>query len=86
MYCMAHPGITIKKWMDSRGWSEGMLSRISKVKQPTIHRIVTGESKDPRRSNLEKMARAFGRDVEDLYDPDSEPAEQTLDQRAMEFP
>lgn len=85
MYCVAHPGKTIKKWMDAREMSEGALSRLSKVTQPTIHRIITGESRDPRRSNLEKLARVFGRTVDDLYDPDSEPGQLTLDDQATQF-
>lgn len=38
--------------------SEGELSRLSGVPQPTIHRIITGESKEPRPSNLYKIAQA----------------------------
>lgn len=62
-----HPGKTIRKLIDERGMSEGALSKASGVTQPTIHRIITGESKDPRRSNLERIARVFGLEVEDLY-------------------
>lgn len=42
--------------MQSKGWSENELSRQSGVPQPTIHRIITGESKSPRTGNLEKLA------------------------------
>ncbi|MBL3825127.1 MULTISPECIES: LexA family transcriptional regulator [unclassified Marinobacter] len=38
--------------------SEGELSRLSGIPQPTIHRIITGESKEPRPSNLYKIAQA----------------------------
>lgn len=40
--------------------SEGELGRRSGVSQPTIHRIVTGESASPRQENVEKIARALG--------------------------
>lgn len=49
--------------MQQRGWSEGELSRRSGIKQPTIHRIITGESKDPRQGNVERLAFALGIDA-----------------------
>ena len=55
------------------GMSEAELSRRSKVKQPTIHRIITGESKDPRRSNLEAIAKVFGKTAQNAYDDDQAP-------------
>lgn len=67
--------------MAERNWSEGQLSRRSGVKQPTIHRIIVGDSKEPRRSNLEKIARAFGLSVDDLYDSKSKPAKLTATER-----
>lgn len=45
--------------MSSKGWSEGELSRRSGVTQPTIHRIISGESKSPKRDNIERIARAL---------------------------
>lgn len=45
--------------MSSKGWSEGELSRRSGVTQPTIHRIITGESKSPKRDNVERIAKAL---------------------------
>jgi SOS-response transcriptional repressor LexA len=39
--------------------SESELSRRSGVPQPTIHRIVSGESQSPRRENLQRLARAL---------------------------
>jgi transcriptional regulator with XRE-family HTH domain len=82
---MAHPGEIIAKWMSARGLSEGDVARGSKVPQPTIHRIITGESRDPRRSNLEKIAKFFGCSIDDLYDKKAQPGEVQLDQRAEEF-
>jgi len=46
--------------MSERGLSEGELGRRSGVSQPTIHRIVTGESKNPRQDNVEAVAKALG--------------------------
>ena len=66
---MQHPGINIKKWREANDWSEGELARRSKVNQPTIHRIESGESKDPKRPNLEAIAKALGVGLEDLYKP-----------------
>lgn len=47
--------------MAEKGLGENELSRQSGVPQSTIHRILTGESKDPRRSNLEKLEQALAR-------------------------
>lgn len=43
------------------------LARSAKVNQPTIHRILTGESREPRRSNVEKLAAFFGVSTDQLY-------------------
>lgn len=45
--------------MSLKGWSEGELARQANITQPTIHRIITGESKAPKRENIEKIARAL---------------------------
>jgi transcriptional regulator with XRE-family HTH domain len=79
---MSIPGDTIKRWMTDRNWSESDLSRRSGVPQPTIHRIITGFSKSPRREQIEKLSRAFGRPVEDCYDTRTRGAGLTVDQRA----
>lgn len=57
---------SIRKLMLENGWSEGELSRRSGVNQPTIHRIITGTSKDPRNNTLDKIAKAFGSTAEEL--------------------
>jgi len=46
--------------MRRRGWNAGELAERSKVPQPTIHRICSGEHKDPRAGTLRKLAVAFG--------------------------
>ncbi|WP_345894463.1 LexA family protein [Pseudomonas umsongensis] len=54
-----HIGDRISREMSGKGWSEGELSRRSGVTQPTIHRIITGESKSPKRDNVERIAKAL---------------------------
>ncbi|MBY5942802.1 LexA family transcriptional regulator [Halomonas sp. DP5N14-9] len=56
-------GERLRRKLNELGWSEGELSRRSKVKQPTIHRIMSGQSKDPRQGNIEKLAFALGVDA-----------------------
>lgn len=41
-------------------WSEGELSRLSGVPQPTINRILSGDSQSPRQGTVTKLARALG--------------------------
>lgn len=60
-------GERIAKVMSSKGWSEGELGRRSGVPQPTIHRIITGQSTSPRLGNLEQIARALGVTVDSLW-------------------
>lgn len=49
-YAMKHSGIT----------TEAELHRASGINQPTIHRILSGESKSPRHTNIEALAHALG--------------------------
>lgn len=51
---------TLKLVMDAKAMNAYDLEKISGVHQPTIHRIVTGESKDPRSSTVKKLADALG--------------------------
>ena len=53
--------------MNVKGWSEGELSRRSGVTQPTVHRIVSGESKSPKRDNIERIAKALRVSAEWLW-------------------
>jgi SOS-response transcriptional repressor LexA len=46
------------------------LEREAGVPQPTIHRILTGESSDPRTKTLQPLAQYFGVTVADLRDKD----------------
>jgi len=46
------------------------LAGATKVKQPTIHRILSGESQDPKTATLTPIANYFGVSVSDLRDKD----------------
>jgi phage repressor protein C with HTH and peptisase S24 domain len=52
--------------MAARGLSEGALSRLTQVPQPTIHRILKGRSADPRDGTLRPIASVFRITVEEL--------------------
>lgn len=54
-----HIGDRIFSEMNAKGWSEGELARQAGVTQPTVHRIITGESKSPKRENVERIAKAL---------------------------
>lgn len=45
--------------MTELGLSQTELGRLSGVPQPTIHRIMSGESQSPRQQNIEKIAKAL---------------------------
>lgn len=60
-------GERIEAEMQKREWSEGELARRAGINQPTVHRIIKGESKSPRRDNVEAIAKAFGCSVEWLW-------------------
>lgn len=62
---------TLRKLMEDRGENPHSLAAKSGVTQPTIFRILSGDSKDPRRSNIEKLARFFGVPVEQMYGKES---------------
>lgn len=57
--------------------SENQLAEATGVPQPTINRILRGESRDPRDSTLVPIARYFGVSVEALRRGTSEPAPAT---------
>lgn len=52
--------------MAHRGISQNALAMATRVPQPTIQRIIRGESLDPKTSTVEKLARYFGVGVEEL--------------------
>ncbi|MFL1404216.1 helix-turn-helix domain-containing protein [Marinobacter sp. M1N3S26] len=59
----------LRKLMDKRGISQYKLASLSGVPQPTIQRILSGESKNPKADTLSKLSRALGSDdFDDRYD------------------
>lgn len=72
-YLFAHSSETmglrenLRALMEYAGENPHSLAIKTNVTQPTIFRILSGDSKDPRRSNVEKLARFFGVKAEDLY-------------------
>jgi SOS-response transcriptional repressor LexA len=63
---MAFSGQLIGRLLTERlkelGWNETELARRAGVAQPTTHRILGGESNNPRIDNVNKLARALGLD------------------------
>lgn len=46
------------------------LARISGIPQPTLHRMTTGEAKEPRHSTIKPIADYFGVSLSDIIDKD----------------
>lgn len=67
-------GINIKQnlttLMTNHKVNSNSLALATKVPQPTIHRILSGESQDPRTATLEPIATYFGVTVSDLREKD----------------
>jgi transcriptional regulator with XRE-family HTH domain len=53
-------GETLRKLMALADISENELARQTGVPQPTINRILKGESKDPRTGTLDRLSKFFG--------------------------
>lgn len=80
MYALTHicrmsnfPSIVAKNldWlMGQRKTNPYELQRATGVPQPTIHRILTGESNDPRTKTLQPLADHFGVSIADLRERD----------------
>lgn len=70
---MNNHGMEFKDWlqeeMDARGLDPSKLARASKVPQPTIFRILSGETKDPRTGTVKKLERALGSESPPLEVP-----------------
>lgn len=59
-------GNRVKRLMDQFGWSEGELARRAGLHQPTLHRIISGASRDPRAANVDKIAKALNTTADHL--------------------
>lgn len=71
-----NPGMEFREWlqaeMDARGLDPSKLARMAKVPQPTIFRILSGETKDPRNGTVKKLERALGAASPPLEAPQTE--------------
>ncbi|PBP53497.1 XRE family transcriptional regulator [Pseudomonas syringae] len=74
-----HIGDRVFSEMNARGWSEGELARQAGVTQPTIHRIITGESKSPKRENIERIAKVLRVPSKWLWDGGPRPASESAE-------
>jgi transcriptional regulator with XRE-family HTH domain len=50
----------IRDRLDEKGWSVRELARRSDLPQATVHKIITGETTQPRMDTLEAIARPLG--------------------------
>lgn len=50
----------LKGMLLTKDWSPAELARRSGVPQPTVHRIITGASRSPRRETIDSLAKALG--------------------------
>lgn len=58
---------TLKKWMREQKLSSYAVARLAGVPQSTVHSILAGETLEPRRTTAEKISRALGKSVDELY-------------------
>ena len=70
---MPQVAITLQWLMDSRSVSQNELARATGVSQPTIGRILKGQSKAPETKTLGALAAYFGVTVDDLLGRSREP-------------
>ncbi|HCZ9428305.1 TPA: helix-turn-helix domain-containing protein [Pseudomonas aeruginosa] len=57
----------LRELMSEKGWSETELSRRAHVPQPTVHRIARGDTGQPRRETVTRLAKALGVSAEWLW-------------------
>lgn len=63
----------LNELMDATGSNPTELARLTGIAQPTVHRILSGQSDDPKLSNLRKLARALGTTLSQLEAGTAEP-------------
>lgn len=56
--------------MDRQDLSEYALGKRSGVHQPTIHRILSGETRNPKAHTLDRLARTLGMSRDQLFEGD----------------
>jgi transcriptional regulator with XRE-family HTH domain len=72
-------GQRLKQWRKNAGFSQRKLSRVTGVRQALISELELGRKQDTTGVNLDALAKAFGKTVDQLmhgehYDGDTEPA------------
>lgn len=72
----------LQKLMREHHISEAELSRQTEVPQPTLHKILSGKTADPRISTLKILADFFEISVDDLLANDLQPTHKALPQGA----
>lgn len=69
-HAMNNEPMKFRDWLEhemrQRKMSQNELARLSKVPQPTIQRILSGETPDPRGSTMAKIENVLGRQQETL--------------------
>lgn len=57
----------LKRFMDNRRLNEAELARQTNIPQPTLHKILSGKTIDPRASTLKLLANFFSVSLDDLF-------------------
>ncbi len=76
------PKLYLRQWREHRGLTVSELARRARISHPSVFRWETGE-REPRGKNLDRLARALGLTVPELYaaPPKSEPKPKTARKR-----
>ncbi|ETN91688.1 putative Cro-like protein [Gammaproteobacteria bacterium MOLA455] len=74
----------LAKLMQREGISQSALSRATRVPQPTINRILSQVTQDPRRDSMISIANYFGVPVESLYGSSAAQKSTKKDPKAVE--
>jgi transcriptional regulator with XRE-family HTH domain len=56
----------LQKWMTESGINQNQLARLSGVPQPTIGRILSGKTHDPKNTTLAKLVAHLGHTLDEL--------------------
>lgn len=57
----------LKEMLRLKEWTPAELARRSGVPQPTVHRVITGASRNPRRETIDSLAKVLGCPPEHLW-------------------
>ncbi|UVW34427.1 helix-turn-helix domain-containing protein [SAR92 clade bacterium H455] len=74
----------LARLMEQEGISQSALSRATGVPQPTINRILSQVTQDPRRDSMISIANYFGVAVESLYGSSATQKSTKKDPKAVE--